>query len=79
MDSEVTVVYFPQDKTKSPGGRMGASAREQGVQREKPKLRLKVINRNQLVLRPMEVERLLPEDHEARAIWEFVGRLDLGR
>jgi hypothetical protein len=58
---------------------MGASAREQGVQREKPKLRLKVINRNQLVLRPMEVERLLPEDHEARAIWEFVGRLDLGR
>jgi transposase len=58
---------------------MGASAREQGVEREKPKLRLKVINRNQLVLRPMEVERLLSEDHEARAIWEFVGRLDLGR
>ena len=27
----------------------------------------------------MEVERLVPEDHEARAIWEFVGRLDLGR
>ena len=58
---------------------MGARAREQGVERERPKLRRKVINRNQLVLRPMEVERLLPEDHEARAIWEFVGRLDLGR
>jgi transposase len=44
---------------------------------EKPRPRLKPINRDQLVLRPMNVERLVPEDHEVRAIWEFVGRMDL--
>ena len=27
---------------------------------------------------PADVERLIPEEHEARAIWDFVGRLDLG-
>jgi transposase len=41
--------------------------------------RLKPINRQQLVLRPMDVEQLVPEDHEVRAIWEFVGELDLSR
>ena len=46
---------------------------------EKPKPRLKPINRGQMVLRPTDVERLVPEDHEVRAIWEFVGRLDLSR
>jgi transposase len=47
-----------------------------GAERQKP--RLKRINRQQMVLRPVEVEKLVPEDHEVRAIWEFVGRLDLG-
>jgi len=44
---------------------------------EKPRPRLKPINRDQLVLRPMNVERLVPEDHEVRAVWEFTGRMDL--
>lgn len=40
--------------------------------------RLITPNRNQQVLmRHTDVERLIPEDHPARAIWEFVGRLDL--
>jgi transposase len=40
--------------------------------------RLKPINRKQLLLlRPVDVERLVPEDHEVRAIWEFTGHLDL--
>lgn len=30
-----------------------------------------------MVLPPMDVERLVSEDHEVRAIWEFVGRVDL--
>jgi transposase len=48
------------------------------VEKEKSRrVRLKPINREQMVLRPMDVERLVPEDHEVRAIWEFVGRLDL--
>jgi len=39
--------------------------------------RLKEINRNQLLIRPVDVEKLVEEDHPVRAIWEFVGRMDL--
>ncbi len=46
---------------------------------KKPRPRLKPINRQQLVMRPMDVEQLVAEDHEVRAIWEFVGRLDLSQ
>ena len=41
--------------------------------------RLKPINRRQLMLRPVDVEKLIEADHPARAIWELVGRLDLQR
>jgi transposase len=37
------------------------------------------VNRKQLVLRAIDVERLIDEEHPARAVWEFVGRLDLSR
>jgi len=30
-----------------------------------------------MILHPVEVERLIPEDHEARAIWEITGSIDL--
>lgn len=43
------------------------------------RVRVKPINRQQMVLRAVEVEKLVPEDHEVRAIWEFVGRLNLRR
>ena len=43
------------------------------------KARVRAVNRQQLQLRPIDVERLVAEDHPARAIWEFVGRLDLSR
>jgi transposase len=49
---------------------------EEGPQSE-PAPRLKPINRKQLLLRPIDVERLVPDDHEVRAIWEFTGHLDL--
>jgi len=42
-----------------------------------PVPRLKTINRKQLLLRPVDVERLVPDDHEVRAIWEFTCHLDL--
>jgi transposase len=32
-----------------------------------------------MVMRAVEVERLIEEDHPARALWELVGRLDLSR
>src|ERR1700686_3771190 len=37
------------------------------------------INRQQMSGRAVDVERLIAEDHRARAIWMLVGRLDLGR
>lgn len=40
-------------------------------------LRLITADRNQLVMTTVDVERLIPDDHPARAIWEFVGCLDL--
>jgi len=41
------------------------------------KPRYETIDREQLCWRMMDVERLIGQDHRARAIWEFVGRLDL--
>ena len=40
---------------------------------------LAAVNRRQMVMRPIDVERLIEEDHPARSIWELVGRLDLSR
>src|ERR1700736_2910984 len=37
------------------------------------------INRQQMSGRAVDVERLIAEDHRARAIWTLVGRLDLQR
>lgn len=42
-----------------------------------PSARLQMVDRAQAVLRPVVVEELIAEDHPARAIWAFVGRLDL--
>jgi transposase len=41
--------------------------------------RLTFINRQQLVLRSIDVEKLIDEDHSARLIWQLIGRLDLSR
>ncbi len=41
--------------------------------------RLVAVNRRQMVMRAIEVELLIEEDHSARSIWELVGRLDLSR
>jgi transposase len=39
--------------------------------------RVKRVDRTQMTFRVVEVERLVEEDHPARAIWAFVGRMDL--
>lgn len=41
------------------------------------KPRYEVIDREQLCWRPIDIERLIGADHPARAVWEFIGRLDL--
>ena len=45
--------------------------------RMEAKPRLIPVDRKQMRIVPVDVERLIPEDHEARAIWDFVGSLDL--
>src|SRR3989454_11555503 len=40
-------------------------------------VRCKAVERNQLLLRPVEVETLVGEEHAVRAIWELVQKLDL--
>lgn len=44
---------------------------------ESPAPRFVLINRSQLLLRPVDVERLIEEEHPARALWDLVGSLDL--
>ncbi len=41
--------------------------------------RMKVINRRQMLMRPVNVEELVEADHPVRALWHLVGRLDLSR
>ncbi len=45
------------------------------VVREEP--RIQRPNRAQILLRPVNLEALLPPDHQARAVWAFVEGLDL--
>jgi transposase len=45
----------------------------------KKKALIEVVNRDQMGWVAMDVERLISEDHPARAIWAFVERLDLSR
>ena len=44
---------------------------------EPPKPRLKAIDRQQMRLHPVEVERLVEPEHAVRAIWELIGQRDL--
>lgn len=44
---------------------------------DEPRRRFVYVNRDQLVMRTIDVEQLIEADHPARAIWEFLGRLDL--
>ena len=46
-------------------------------QNQRPIPRFESINREQMVMRVIDVEQLVDQDHPVRAIWEFVGRLDL--
>src|SRR5262249_42190745 len=48
-----------------------------GGEESGPKVRVKAVDREQMVMRAIDVERLIDEDHPARSIWEFVGRQDL--
>jgi transposase len=53
------------------------SGPEEEVERKRPSPRFEAINRAQMVMRVLDVEELVDRDHPVRAIWEFIGRLDL--
>src|SRR3990172_9665659 len=55
----------------------GAASSEKDASESGRKPRFQPIDREQLFWRQVDVERLITEDHAARAIWEFVGKLDL--
>jgi transposase len=48
---------------------------EENITNNQPLIRY--VNREQMSWRAVDVERLISEDHPARAIWTLVGRLDL--
>jgi hypothetical protein len=48
---------------------------EENITNKQPVLRH--VNRQQMRWRAVDVEKLISEDHPARAIWTLVGRLDL--
>jgi transposase len=48
---------------------------EENISSKQPLIRY--VNRQQMSWRAIDVERLIGEDHPARAIWTLVGRLDL--
>lgn len=60
----------------------GADERaESGESRGRSKASPRVVraDRKQVLLRPTDLESLLPADHRARAVWAFCERLDLSR
>ena len=54
-----------------------ARDRRDESRRNERQVRLRPIQRDQLCWHMLDVERLIDEGHPARAIWGFVGRLDL--
>ena len=51
--------------------------RQENISSKRPLIRH--VNRQQMSWRAVDVEKLIGEDHPARAIWALVGRLDLSR
>jgi transposase len=56
-------------------GEASAAVTGEAVERGAPRLRQ--ADRQQIELRPFDLDSLLPPEHEARAIWAVVSRLDL--
>jgi transposase len=56
-----------------------AAAPSATVPPAEPKVRLKAVDRQQICFRVIDPDRLVGEDHPARAIWDLLGQLDLSR
>jgi transposase len=60
-----------------PGLETGSAALPPPAQARPARRRVKSVDRSQLTWRMLDVERLIEQDHPARAIWELVGRVKL--
>jgi transposase len=77
METEAQALMFADVHLWRPRAEPAAEAKPSSAERPAPRLR--PIDRNQLLWRPVDIEQLLPPDHPARAIWELVGGCDLSR
>ena len=57
---------------------MAAAPLASAAQAAPARPRVKPVDRSQLSWQMMDVERLIEPEHPARAIWELVGRMNLG-
>ena len=75
MENRTPLQLFTEDEL---AGRYEEPARERinGCE-ARPKPRFKPINRQQLIMRTLDVERLVAADHPVRAIWEMMGQVEL--
>lgn len=67
-----------QEKEMFRVGTSGVSTEEQTVKEGAAK-RYRAIDRSQMMIRPVDVEKLIEEDHAVRAIWAMVCQLDFSR
>lgn len=62
-----------------PGLEAVATVARPGLPEAAAKPRVKAIDRSQTLFQVIDVEQLIAPEHPARAIWDFIGRLDLSR
>lgn len=48
-----------------------------GMVAQRPKVRVQPVNREQMVMESIDIEKLIEEDHPIRAIWELTGMLKI--
>jgi len=60
-----------------PGLETGSAAPQPAAEVRPARPRVKSVDRSQLTWQMLDVERLIEQDHPARAIWELVGRVKL--
>jgi transposase len=75
MENEPQGVLFADVRLWQPGQPVATN----GAAAETTRPRLQVINRNQLIMRTVDVELLVGPEHPARAVWELIGQRDLAQ
>jgi len=69
--SQTSGTLFPVSQATAPAPAAGAAAPAPP--------RLRQIERHQVMIHCASLDSLLPQDHRARLVWEYVEGLDLGR